>query len=512
MIVQLFDFLGSLFDGLLLAAQAWVVGGVAFIVLLALPLGQTDLADHARKWVGKGALALIVAECLSLSAPVVSLVGRLDLSLWDALTADFALWHGFAAVSALILAVLALCPFGSAPLGKRHPWVMVLPLIALSIAAVMTSHAASRLDGRLLLGISHLTHVFAASVWVGGIPYLLLALQAETSATGMIVRRFSAIAATSVGLLTVAAVWLSLTHVNSLAGLVGGEYGALVLVKIALFGSLLLLGLGNLLAGRAIDSQGAAHNTAATQRIRVFAEVELGLACAVLLVAASLGGQPPPVDLPNDLVSPAEMLSRIIPQWPRLIDAPVITEATWSEVNHNMSGLVVFLMGTFALLNHTGKAPWARHWPLLLTAFAWIVIRTDRESWPLGDCSVLGCGGGDPEVIQHRLLTLLPVGFGILEWRVRMGKVTNPVLVRMFPLFCAVGGALLLTHSHQIGDTRSRYLVEFTHLPMGMFGIMAGWARWLELRAQGPVKRWAGWVWPICLMMVGLLLLDYREG
>jgi putative copper resistance protein D len=98
-----------------------------------------------------------------------------------------------------------------------------------------------------------------------------------------------------------------------------------------------------------------------------------------------------------------------------------------------------------------------------------------------------------------------------MEWMVRTGRVTNPALVRMFPLFCAVGGALLLTHSHQIGDTRARYLVEFTHLPMGMFGIMSGWARWLELRADGQIKRWAGWVWPVCLVMVGLLLLDYRE-
>lgn len=502
-VVQLFDFLGALFDAILLASQAWVVGGVAFVLLLALPLGETALAERATRWVAKGALALIAAEFLSFSAPAVDLFWGLDLSLGDVLTADFALWHGFAALSGLALAIIAF-----SPVAKRRPWAMVLPLVALSVAAVMTSHAASRLDGRFLLGISHLTHVFAASVWVGGIPYLLLALAEENGSTGPIVRRFSSIAATSVALLTVAAVWLSLTHVSTLAGLVGGEYGALVLVKLTLFGSLLLLGFGNLLAGRAIETQGPA----ATQRIRVFAEVELGLACAVLLVAASLGGQPPPVDLPNDLVSPAQMLERVMPHWPRLIDPPEITEVTWSEVNHNISGLVVFLMGLFALLNHTGRAPWAKHWPLLLTAFAWIVIRTDRESWPLGDCGPLGCGGGDPEVIQHRLLTLLPVGFGILEWRVRLGKATNPVLVRMFPLFCAVGGALLLTHSHQIGDTRSRYLVEFTHLPMGMFGIMAGWARWLELRAQGPVKRWAGWVWPICLMMVGLLLLDYRES
>lgn len=503
MIVQLFDFLGSLFDGLLLMAQAWAVGGVAFILGLALPLGRADLAARATRWVAWGALALLGAEFLSFLAPAVDLIEGMDLSLRDVVTADFALWHAFAGTAALALALIAFTG-----LGRKAPWTMMLPILGLSVAAVMTSHAASRLDGRVLLGAAHLTHVLAASVWAGGIPYLLLALRDDGPASGPVVRRFSAMAMICVGLLSLGALWLSIYHVNSLAGLVGGEYGALVLVKLALFGTMLLLGLGNFLAGRAIEAQGPA----ATRRIRVFAEVEVGLACAVLLVAASLGGQPPPVDLPGDLVSPAEMLARVIPQWPRLIDPPSITEVTWSEVNHNVSGLVVFLMGALALLHHTGKAPWAKHWPLLFTAFAWIVIRSDRDSWPLGECSVFGCGGGDPEVIQHRLLTFLPVGFGILEWRVRLGKVSNPWLVRMFPLFCAVGGALLLTHSHQIGDTKSRYLVEFTHLPMGMFGIMAGWARWLELRARDPVKRWAGWIWPVCLMIVGLILLDYRES
>ncbi len=502
MITQLFDFLGGIFDALSLAAQAWTVGGVAFVLLLSVPLGIPELTRMSLGWIAKGGIALIIAELLSMSAPTIALMNNLGLDLGAVLTADFALWHGCAALSALALAWVASGP------AARRPILMVVPVLGLMVAAVMTSHAASRLEGRLFLGASHLIHVFGASVWVGGIPYLIGALSLPIqSSYGPVVRHFSTIAMVSVITLTVAAVGLSIVHINSLAGLVGGEYGALVMVKIALFGCLLLLGLGNFLAGRGLE----AYGPQGVARIKVFAEVEVGMACAVLLVAASLGGQPPPIDLPNDLVSPAQMWLRVIPHWPRLIDPPVITEVSWSEVNHNLSGLVVALMGVLALANHTGRANWARHWPLLFIFFAWIVIRTDADAWPLGSCSFFGCGGGDPEVIQHRTLTLLPVGFGIMEWMVRTGRVTRPALVRLFPLFCAVGGALLLTHSHQIGDTRSRYLVEFTHLPMGMFGIMAGWSRWLELRGEGQIKRWAGWFWPVCLIMVGLLLLDYRE-
>ena len=35
---------------------------------------------------------------------------------------------------------------------------------------------------------------------------------------------------------------------------------------------------------------------------------------------------------------------------------------------------------------------------------------------------------------------------------------------------------------------------------------------WLELRLAPPGSRIAGWVWPICFVCVGLLLLSYRES
>jgi copper resistance protein D len=506
MLFQVFDFLGSIFDAMLLGTQAWVIGGTIFAILLAAPLGEKKLLHRTLVWLSGGASAMIVAEALSLTGPLSELTGRMGFPLAEVVGADFVVWHGVGAVGALVMWLLAR---SSAAL--RRPVILVLPIILMLLASVMTSHAASRLDGRLVLGISHVLHVFAASVWVGGIPFLLLAISEgmSVSARGPVVRRFSSIAAIAVALLTVSAASLTITHVDSLAGLVGGEYGALVLVKIALFGCMLLLGLGNFFAGRAMDREG----TSAVARLRSFAETELGIAAAVLLVAASIASQPPPIDLPNDLVTPAQMWLRASPTvWPHLWDPPVITEMSWSEVNHNVSGLFVFVMGLLALLYHTGRCAWAKHWPLVLLAFAWIVIRTDADSWPLGECSVFGCGGGDPEVIQHRLLTLLPMGFGIVEWMLRTGRLQKPALNYMFPLFCAVGGALLLIHNHQIGDVRERYLVEFTHLPMGLFGILAGWGRWLELRSDTQVKRLAGWVWPICLIMVGLLLLDYRES
>jgi putative copper resistance protein D len=55
-------------------------------------------------------------------------------------------------------------------------------------------------------------------------------------------------------------------------------------------------------------------------------------------------------------------------------------------------------------------------------------------------------------------------------------------------------------------------LIEFTHTPLALAGIVAGWSRWLELRLPGRVASVAGWVWPVCFVFIGLLLFFYREA
>jgi putative copper resistance protein D len=82
-----------------------------------------------------------------------------------------------------------------------------------------------------------------------------------------------------------------------------------------------------------------------------------------------------------------------------------------------------------------------------------------------------------------------------------------------FPLMCAAGAALLLTHNHSLADGKDEVLALMSHAALALFGVTAGWARWLELRlpkGQGE-QRFAGYCWPVALMLVGLVLLDYRE-
>ena len=156
-------------------------------------------------------------------------------------------------------------------------------------------------------------------------------------------------------------------------------------------------------------------------------------------------------------------------------------DIAWSEYNHHWSGLFVLAIGVLSLLNQAGVR-WARHWPLMFLGLAaFLFLRSDPEVWPLGDIGFLE-SFRDVEVLQHRIFVVVIAAFAIFEWRVRTGRAANPKAALVFPLLCAGGGVLLLTHSHAIANVKDQLLIELTHTPLAIAGIVAGCARWLELR------------------------------
>ena len=187
-------------------------------------------------------------------------------------------------------------------------------------------------------------------------------------------------------------------------------------------------------------------------------------------------------------------------------------DIAWSEFNHHWAGLFVLAIGLAALLERTGVARWARHWPLLFLGLAgFLLIRSDPEVWPLGDVGILA-SLRDPEVVQHRVFVVLIAAFGIFEWCVRTGRLRRPAAPLVFPLITAAGGMLLLTHSHALANVKEQLLIEITHVPLALAGITAGWARWIELRLEGTASRIAAWIWPAAFVIVGIILLLYREA
>lgn len=549
LLLDIFGYLTVVLRGLTLAAQSATVGGVFFLALVARPFGGElgraggDIERRCRIALGIAAAVFALCEALTVLLQAAVLMGSLDIGAGEALSAGFAIADLVVLAAALVIAFLCWTP----PAGGAVAALVALALIALA-AQVETSHAAAQLDDRVPLGIADFAHMLAAGVWIGGIPYFLIALaRAENGrAWRRIGKRFSNMAMASVALLLAGGIGMAVPFIGSIAAIYGTAYGVMVMTKVALLGGLLLLGAGNFFLVERLRRDPATP----ILRLRRFAEIEIGVGLTVLFAAASLTSQPPGADLTTDRATMQEIVARLTPHWPRFaspdhaslaisqlegqIAAAEATPGTkvpqafvpgegiapprnamdiaWSEYNHHWAGVFVLAIGFLALIERTGHAPWARHWPLLFVALAiFLFFRSDPEVWPLGDIGLVA-SLRDPEVVQHRVFVVIIAAFGLFEWGVRTRRIARPGAALVFPLMTAAGGMLLLTHQHALSNIKEQLLIEITHVPLALAGITAGWARWIELRLPGRAARVASWVWPASFVLVGVILLLYREA
>ncbi len=552
LLIDLFGYLSIILHGFTIAAQSMALGGVLFLALLLRPLaprlgsvGQ-GIEHTCVRMTAWSAVALVVCETATIVLQTTVLVGTVDLSILDVLQANFAV-AGMVKITAMALIALTLLTFR-----HRTPTIALLALAAIELAAAtLTTHAAARLDDRTPLLFVEFLHQLGAAIWIGGIPCFLIALSRIQNAQAwrLVGSRFSRMSMAGVACILLSGITMSLLYIGDWQGFYGTAYGVMVGAKIAMFLMLLVLGAANFL----LIERLRAHPATPIVRLKRFAEVEVGIGIAIFFAAASLTSVPPAVDLMKDRVSWPEIVERNTPEWPRLgspdhdklalpaLQAKLDAEAAhhgatpqvafvpgsgdlpprnaadiaWSEYNHHWSGLFVLAIGVLSLLNQAGLR-WARHWPLLFLGLAaFLFVRSDPEVWPLGEIGFFA-SFRDIEVLQHRIFVLLIAAFGIFEWRVRTGRDVKPWARLVFPLLCAGGGVLLLTHSHAIANLKDQLLIELTHTPLALTGIVAGWARWLELRldptANPVAQRIAGWVWPVCFILVGCMLLNYREA
>ena len=521
-------FADILLRGLTLSAQAVAVGGVLFaLFVLRLTRGAPSAAPEAalagRVWlvVALAGTAVAVAQSLSLGVLVLALPAETSWRLRDLAPTAFVV-AGLVKIVASATLVTAACVVRRRP-RIGHWWVVLVgAAFLIVVSAAATSHGIARLDRRATSMALDAVHQLAACAWIGGLVHLSAAVfggRAEVPAAVM--RRFSTVALASVAALIIAGVGLTLVYVDGVQALLGTAYGVMVLTKVVILGGLLVLGAANFQAIRRLPGA----PTVSPLRLRRFVEVEIGLGITVLFAAASLTSLPPAVDVVDDRATLGEVATRFTPQWPRL-SSPAIHELpvddpnaprtdadrAWSEYNHHVSGLCVLLMGVLAMLHVSGRAPWAQHWPLVLLVLAgFMLFRNDPGAWPLGPQG-FWASMAEPTVLQHRVFVLLVVAFGVFEWMVRTARFRAPGGALLFPVLCAVGGGLLLTHSHASLNLKSEFLLEVTHAPLGVLGVLIGWARWLELRLAPRDARVPARIWATALAVFGVLLLLYRES
>ena len=536
-LVDLFSFLSVVLRAGTLVFQSVLLGGVLFVLWTARSSPAASEESIARvqasswKLLRLSAVGLAIVQLLYLYVDSAVLMASADIGFSGVVGANFFISGNIVLVAALLTAIVA---SGNKRVAR---WALPVLTVVIMAASVMTNHAASRLEGRPMLITLSSIHELATGFWIGGLPFLVLGLHRakDLDTRWYITERFSRMALFSVGALAISGLIMSILYIGSWKAVLGTAYGIMVLAKVTMLGALLILGGVNFLLLRDYPKDQV------MPRLRRLIEAEVGIGITVILTAASLTSQPPAVDQVSDTVSPVQVWQRFKPELPRLaynfipetdnatgkplpppdpnavnIDGVPLTprflnNTIESESNHHWMGLVVLAMGLLALLARTGKAPWAEYWPLLLIGIAvFIVLFADTECWPIGWKSVGACFA-DPEVFQHRVAALVCVGFAVFELRVRKQKKENDPWAMVFPLMCALGGAVLLTHQHAISNVKENSLVELSHVPMGVIAVFAGWARWLELRLPKENRVIPSWIWPMCFVLIGAGLLNYRE-
>lgn len=545
---QLAGFLDVLLRGFGTVGLSAAVGGLAYVLLVLRPgpgaVGLLGAArDRAVPLIEAGALVVAATTALLLLVvhpwALADPAGRWPLR--EFLTTDFGT-AGLARVGLALLLVPAVHGAGRRAAGPGR-WAVAVALgVLLMVNAAWLAHAASRLHERAALMVVTVLHQWGAVAWVGGLIHLVgfallwrRAGGAATEPAGVrVLARFSRVAIASLVLVLGPGIVLTWSYVGAWGGLIGTGYGVMVLTKVALLACAMVLGGLNFYllrgGGRLLRRGGGDRGASGVAaRVPALIEAEVGIGITLLLAAASLTSLPPSVDVVTDRATPAEVAARFRPAMPRLTSPPVAEllaaaapiddtlarrqpeEYAWSEYNHHAAGFFVFLMGVLALVDRTGRVRWARHWPLLFLGLAvFLFFRNDPRAWPLGpagfwESMVL------PDVLQHRMVVLLIVALALFEWMVRSGRLTRPGGRLVFPLLCAAGGGLLLTHSHAMFNLKSEFLTEVSHAPMGLFGVVMAWGRWLEVRLPPEDARVPGWIWAVCLTIIGLILLVYRE-
>ena len=543
--VRDFDLLSLWLRGVSFALEALAFGTLFFLAIAARPAGLAEHAQARLRRIGAWfALALAATQVLLLATASAELMGGSGMAFSEVASAPFFIAGSvFAGAAIALFALLRTTPR------------LLPPALAAATglgASVSLSHAASRMDHRPLLLALTAAHHLGMAAWIGALLFLATALKLTDDAElgRRMAQRYSAMAVAAVGTLVLAGAGLAMFYARSPSGawgqgLYGTSYGILLLAKIAMTALMVTLGAANFLAIRRGGEPGALLS-----RLRRFSEVELGLGCTVILAAASLTAQSPSVDeVPQNMLTGHAVVERMEWRWPGFHTpafsqlAPptplnvAVREATytsgsasdandraWSEYNHHWAGLIVFVAGMLALVARVPGPRWgqalARQWPLLFLGLAaFILLRADPECWPLGPRPFWKSFTA-PGVLEHRVFAALIAAFALFEWGVRTGRLRWPRAQYVFPALCAAGGALLLTHTHALGEGTDEVFAELSHTQMAVLGASAGWARWLELRlghgdARGRderVRRAAAWIWPVCLLLVGLLLLNYRES
>lgn len=200
-------------------------------------------------------------------------------------------------------------------------------------------------------------------------------------------------------------------------------------------------------------------------------------------------------------------------------EAKLLQDKRESEFNHRLAGVLVFLAGIFILFQDRLQSRWPAMryaWPLcFLLSGLFVFVFSDTELWPFGYKNWWTGVFGNLEVLQHKIFALLLLSVGIIELRRAAGVLRAAWSAWVFPVLAFAGSVLLLFHVHGGGMHGPDAMSTMEHIQMQHFSYAAAGAGIALSKgladAPLPGRRVFRILWPLLMMVLGVLLMTYTE-
>lgn len=185
-------------------------------------------------------------------------------------------------------------------------------------------------------------------------------------------------------------------------------------------------------------------------------------------------------------------------------------ESAYSTLNHRVSGVFLLMIAIVVWWERRRprRLPWsAASAPLWMAFSVYLFLSVDPEAWPVGPGTIADALA-DGLVVQHKVLSAIPMVIGVVELLARSGVLRSPRWRLVLPLLAFLGGASLFVHTHDGAFHLDRMFLN--HALLGAAAI-AGAAILYVVQRTDTTRALLHRAWPTLLAAIALLLLVYSE-
>ncbi len=275
----------------------WLFGAPLY-ALYSGALRDTDIASTARTirrllsfaltFALLGGAAWFLVATAQMAGGFVALG---DPATWQAIFTATTFGPFWAARIVLLTALVLVLPRWPAP--RANAILLFVSCFAL-LSLAGTGHTQVDEGWRAWVHVAtDALHLAAASAWLGGLTVLFVVLRNGPDAKARhLAARFSGFGYLAVGVLVATGLANGQFLINSFSALFHSSYGQTLLLKLALFGFMLMLAAAN--RAYLVPALRSDQRLAATQRLRRNVFLEQALGAAVIAVVSLLGTMAPP--------------------------------------------------------------------------------------------------------------------------------------------------------------------------------------------------------------------------